>query len=407
MFHKILVTLLTVTIPLMGQGSKLGKDLGPSPTYELWSGRPASYRFGVGFEIQPSQALGTVIGNNAGIGGAEANLMVKSLQNYLNNSPNLSDFREGGAIEKLIMEKLNPTTANLSMANYVAANWLLAAHLLRSADPSLGSSDTRALLNKAWGLTYEKFNGGLATPFDDRARTYSAWMAGTWLRIAIALSDVKKMEEALSPLREELIVMPQSEKVNIFIAALHTGQIGKYRQYFAEWPPERVSQSHERALFDPNQVDYLSILNLIKKESFPTIDAKQLDSGPKRVGRYAARLKSAQGSDSARVTTARTVFSGWQTVDKDLLDFQMLGGVVHWFRPGKHGIPLSGIRTQNTLDLAGFVDLPSGEVRSESWSLKRIPGTSRWAGELVQNYRAGNEERLTLVFETEVELLPY
>ena len=79
--------------------------------------------------------------------------------------------------------------------------------------------------------------------------------------------------------------------------------------------------------------------------------------------------------------------------------------MVHWFRPGKYGIPLSGIRTQDAFDMAGSVDLPNGEVRTESWSMKRIPGTSRWVGELTQNYRSGNDERLTLVLETEVELL--
>ena len=405
MSQRLCLLFALLATSLMSQGNK-AVVTGPGGTVELWSGRPTTYRFGVGFEIQPNQALGTVIGNTAGVGGSEANVMAKSLQNYLNNAPVLDDFREGGVIEKIIMEKLNPTTASLSTANYVAANWLLAAHLLRSADGALGSAtNTRPLLDKAWGLTYEKFNGGLPTPFDDRARTYSAWLAGTWLRIAIASGDLKRMEEALSPLREELIVMPQSEKVNIFIAALHTGQIGKYRHYFTELPSEKFISSRTRALSDPNQVDYLSILNLIKRTSFPVIDAKQLESGPRRVGRYATRLKSAQGSDTTRVDAARRALSDWQAVDKGLLDFQLMGGVVHWFRPGKYGIPLSGIRTQDAFDMAGSVDLPNGEVRTESWSMKRIPGTSRWVGELTQNYRSGNDERLTLVLETEVELL--
>jgi len=214
MSQRLCLLFALLATSLMSQGNK-AVVTGPGGTVELWSGRPTTYRFGVNFEIQPNQALGTVIGNTAGVGGSEANVMAKSLQNYLNNAPVLDDFREGGVIEKIIMEKLNPTTASLSTANYVAANWLLAAHLLRSADGALGSANTRPLLDKAWGLTYEKFNGGLPTPFDDRARTYSAWLAGTWLRIAIASGDLKRMEEALSPLREELIVMPQSEKVNI------------------------------------------------------------------------------------------------------------------------------------------------------------------------------------------------
>ncbi len=404
MVTRLLVLLLCMMTPLLGQGKNV-VGVGNGINYDLWSGRPTSYRFGVSFEVAPTQALGTVIGNQAGLSGSEATLIAKSLQNYLNQAPVLSDFREGGVIEKLIMEKLNPTTANLSTAYYVAANWLLAAHVLRSADPTLGSTDTRALLDKAWGLTYEKFNGGLPTPFDDRARTYSAWLAGTWLRIAIASGDLTKMEAALSPLRAELIEMPQSEKVNILIAALHTGQIGKYRQYFIDLDPSKIALSRNRALSDPNQVDYLSILSLIKKTSFPIVDAKVLENGSRRVGRYAVRLKKAEGLDQVRVEAARSVLSNWQSVDKDLLDFQLLGGVVHWYRPGKQGVALSGLRTQNTIDMAGSVRLPNGETREESWSLKRIPGTSRWTGELIQNYRSGGDDRLTLVLETEVELL--